>query len=261
MKLKIKLYICLSFVCGICSLFFVSCNAKEKKQAQLIENEVVEIVKTEKETSENIITDSQVSKNEAVDDEVIQTEEIANETIKNEEEENENLLNECEVINGELYYAGEKYVSFGDSMDDVVKKMGQADLFDESPAGYYWIYDKKEMSISFNLDDEKVDSYFFCFINYDKEPYIPTKLQSVKIDGLVIKNTDTYLEFCNYLKENNYSFEVEETMIGITVRIKSDNRIINAIMFDMDLGGKIYNVQYYQKPLNPHPGGGEQPPQ
>lgn len=246
MKLKIKLYICLSFVCGICSLFFVSCNAKEKKQAQLIENEAVESVKTEKETSENTITDSQVSKNEAVDDEVIQTEEIANETIKNEEEENENLLNECEVINGELYYAGEKYVSFGDSMDDVVKKMGQADLFEQAPGEYNWKYCKKELWISFNHDDEKVYSYLFYFINYDKKPYIPTKLQSVKIDGLVIKNTDTYLEFCNYLKENNYSFEVKERRTGIFVRIKSDNRIINAIEFDMDLGGKISNVQYYQ---------------
>lgn len=246
MKLKIKLYICLSFVCGICSLFFVSCNTKEKKQAQLIENEVVESVKTEKETSENIITDSQVSKNEAVDDEVIQTEEIANETIKNEEEENENLLNECEVINGELYYAGEKYVSFGDSMDDVVKKMGQANLFDEDPSGYNWEYYKKELWISFNRDDEKVYSYFFDFGDIEKESYTLTKLQSVKIDGLVIKNTETYLDFCNYLKENNYSFEVEETNVYFIIRIKSDNRIVNSIWFLKRYDGKISQVQYYQ---------------
>lgn len=251
----------MSFVCGICSLFFVSCNAKEKKQAQLIENEVVESVKTEKEASENIITDSQVSKNEAVDDEVIQTEEIANETIKNEEEENENLLNECEVINGELYYAGEKYVSFGDSMDDVVKKMGQTDLFEQSPGSYNWYYEKKEIGIFFNHDDEKVYSYYFSFINYDKEPYIPTKLQSVKIDGLVIKNTETYLDFCNYLKENNYSFEVEEGNVRFIILIKSDNRIVNSINFLKDYDGKIFGVEYYQKPLNPHPGGEEQPPQ
>lgn len=246
MKLKIKLYICLSFVCGICSLFFVSCNAKEKKQAQLIENEVVESVKTEKEASENIITDSQVSKNEAVVDEVTQTEEIANETVKNEEEENENLLNECEVINGELYYAGEKYVSFGDSMDDVVKKMGQADFFHEDPCGYNWEYYKKELGISFNRDDEKVYSYFFHFGDIEKESYTLTKLQSVKIDGLVIKNTDTYLDFCNYLKENNYSFEVEEGNVYFIILIKSDIRIVNSIWFLKRYDGKLSQVQYYQ---------------
>ena len=261
MKLKIKLYICLSFVCGICSLFFVSCNAKEKKQAQLIENEVVESVKTEKETSENIITDTQVSKNEAADDEVIQTEEIANETIKNEEEENENLLNECEVINGELYYAGEKYVSFGDSMDDVVKKMGQTDLFEQSPGSYNWYYEKKEIGIFFNHDDEKVYSYSFYFSDNEKKSYALTKLQSVKIDGLVIKNTETYLDFCNYLKENNYSFEVGESNVYFFIRIKSDNRIVNSIRFLKRYDGKISGIQYYQKTLNPHPGGEEQPPQ
>lgn len=145
-----------------------------------------------------------------------------------------------------MYYAGEKYVSFGDSMDDVVKKMGQADLFYEDPWGYNWYYEKKEISIFFNRDDEKVYSYFFYFGDIEKESYTLTKLQSVKIDGLVIKNTETYLDFCNYLKENNYTFEVKEGNTYFIIRIKSDNSIVNSIWFLTDYDGKIRGIQYYQ---------------